>query len=71
MGFNVKIFGGRLKELRTEKGMNTIQLGEALGFSGATISRWENGKRNPCVDSIYVIAKFFNVSAGYLIGLED
>jgi len=51
--------------------MSALQLGKALGFSDATIFRWENGSRVPCVESLYRIAKYFNVPAGWLIGLED
>jgi len=71
MGFDVKIFGERLKELRTERGIGTVKLGELLEVSNATISRWENGLINPSVDSVFKIAKFFKVSAGYLIGTEN
>jgi len=69
--FDTKIFGERLKETRLEKDMSALQLGKALGFSDATIFRWENGSRVPCVESLYRIAKYFNVPAGWLIGLED
>ena len=71
MGFNVKLFGERLRELRNERGVGTVVLGKALGVSDATISRWENGMMGPSVDSVFKISKFFNVSAGYLIGTEN
>jgi len=71
MEFNTKIFGERLKELRLEKSMTTVQLGKALGVSDPSISQWENGLMKPSVDSVFRIAKFFNVPAGYLIGTED
>ena len=71
MEFDIKVFSGRLRELRLEKGMSTIKLGKELGFSDATISRWENGLIHPGISSLYKIAKYFNVTAGYLIGTED
>jgi transcriptional regulator with XRE-family HTH domain len=71
MGFDTKVFGERLKELRLEKKLTTVPLGEALGVSDAIISRWETGLSIPLADKIYVIAKYFKVSADYLIGLED
>ena len=67
----VKIFCERLKELRTEKNLSTTKLAEAVGVSDATISRWENGLRTPVIDNLLALAKFFDVSADYLIGLED
>jgi len=71
MGFNVDLFGERLKILRTKRGISTIRLGKELGVSDATISRWENGLIKPTAESIYNIAKFFGVSSDYLIGLVD
>ena len=60
----------RLKELRIEKGLTTVQLSNCLNVSDSTISRWENGVRIPSVENLFFIAKFFDVSADYLIGLE-
>ena len=66
-----QIFYTRLKELRAEKGLSTMQLGKAIGVSDAAILYWEQGVRVPGIDNLYKIAKFFNVPAGWLIGLED
>jgi len=71
MAFDVEAFSKRLKDLRIEKELTTIQLGKALAVSDATVSRWENGLRIPCADNIYNIAEFFCVPAGWLIGLEN
>lgn len=67
----MEIFTKRLKELREEKGLTTLQLGKELGFSNASISRWENGERIPNIKVLVEIAKFFKVSTDYLCGLED
>ena len=67
----MQIFCERLKDLRIEQNLSTFKLGLALGVGDSTISRWENGLRVPSIDHLYNIAKFFNVSADYLIGLED
>lgn len=67
----MKIFGERLKELRQEKNLSTIQLGKALQVSDATISRWENNIIVPSIDNLYNIAIFFNVSCDYLVGLDN
>ena len=56
------IFGKRLKELRTEKGLSQQKLGELLGFCNQTISFWEIGSREPDLDTLVQIAHFFNVS---------
>ena len=67
----MEIFCERLKDLRKENNLSTIQLGKILGVGDSTISRWENGLRVPNIDNLYNIATFFKVSADYLIGLED
>ena len=67
----MKIFCERFKELRKENKISTIDLGKILGVSNSTITRWENGIITPSIDHLYNIAVYFNVSADYLIGLEN
>ena len=40
---DTKKVGMFLKQLRTENGMTQEQLGEKIGVSNKTISRWETG----------------------------
>ncbi|MDR0855814.1 MAG: helix-turn-helix transcriptional regulator [Clostridiales bacterium] len=63
------VFAGRLKELRLESGLGQVVLSEKLGVSKGVISLWENGLREPSMSSIVAIARFFAVSADYLLGL--
>ena len=65
------IFPERLKELRLEKGLSINQLAKKLNIGAITISRWENNLRVPNIINLCVLAEFFDVSADYLIGLED
>lgn len=64
-------FKDRLKELRTEKELSQTKLAEKLGVDFRTISNWENGVRKPDIDTLLEIAKFFDVSADYLLGAVD
>ena len=64
-------FAERLKELREEKSLSQSDLSKELQISPACINRWEKNLRVPNIDSIILLCKFFNVTAGYLIGLED
>ena len=61
------VFGKRLKECRMEKGLSQQKLGEALGFCNQTISFWENGSREPDLDTLLEIAKFFEISIEELL----
>ena len=55
------VFGKRLKELRIEKGFSQQKLGEVFGFCNQTISFWENGSREPDLDTLVMIAHYFEI----------
>lgn len=67
----MKIFAERLKYLRNEKELSQRQLANELKISNAAIQRWENEMRIPNAEAIVLLAKYFNVSADYLLGLTD
>lgn len=64
-------FGERVKELRIEKGMKQSDLAKVFNIKPATLSRWENGIIEPDYKTLIKLAKYFGVSADYLLGLED
>ena len=65
------IFGERLKELRRERGVGQVELAKGIGVSNGIISLWEHGLREPTLNNLVAIAKYFGVSADYLVGLSD
>jgi len=60
-----------LKELREAKGISQVQLAEEIGVNHRTISQYENGKREPDIQTIKKLCKYFNVTAGQLLGSEE
>lgn len=64
-------FSKRLKELRTEKGLSIAALSKELKIGVASICRWENDQSDVKGDQLIIIAKFFNTSVDYLLGLEN
>lgn len=56
--------------LRKEKGMTQEQLGEKLGVTNKTISRWENGNYMPDVEMLSLLSKEFSVSINELVSGE-
>ena len=56
--------------LRKEKGLTQEQLGEKLGVTNKTISRWENGNYMPDVEMLSMLSKEFGVSINELISGE-
>ena len=64
-------FAERLKELREEKSLSQRNLAKELGVSQAAIARWENNLQIPNIEVAIIVAKYFNISTDYLLGLED
>lgn len=64
-------FAERLRELRIDKNLTQEQLAKDLGFSRPVITNWELKNREPELDVIIKIAKYFCVTTDYLLGMED
>lgn len=64
-------FGEKLKELRHSVNMSQMDLAIATGISQSAIAKWELNKTEPTASAIVAIAKFFNESTDYLLGLTD
>lgn len=64
-------FKAKLKELRNELNLLQKQLAMDLGVTQACIGKWETGDREPSLDDLIKVAKYFGVSTDYLLGLED
>ena len=61
----------RLKELRLARKMSQQRLAMELSMAQNTISRYENGEREPGIDELIRIADYFDVSVDYLLGRSD
>jgi len=62
--------GAFLKELRKGKGLTQEQLGEKLGVSSRTVSRWETGSNMPDISLLIELADFYEVDIRELINGE-
>ncbi len=60
-------FGKRLYELRQKARLTQSQLGESTGVSGKTVSKWENGKAKPGLDTVNRLADVLGVSLDELL----
>lgn len=61
----------RLKQLREENHLTIQQLADELGVANGTISRYEQGSREPKLKTWKQLADFFEVSTTYLMGFSD
>ena len=64
-------FAQRLKELRIDKGLSIQALSKEVKIGVASICRWENQQADVKGTQLVALAKFFDVTIDYLMGLED
>ena len=57
----------RIVSLRKDAGLSQQQLADDLNLSRRTISLWETGRRIPDIQSILLLADYFQVSLDYLV----
>ena len=65
------IFQKRLVEQRKLLKMTQIEMAEYLKIKQPSYIRYENGSAEPNFETLVKLAKLFDVSTDYLIGLED
>lgn len=66
-----EIFRERLNYLMQMYDTTQLKLAKASGITRQAISQYLDASTAPNIDKLYLIAKYFNVSADYLIGLSD
>lgn len=64
---DLKNTGKFLAELRKEKGYTQEQLGEKIGVTNKTISRWETGIYLPPADALLALGELFNISINEIL----
>lgn len=57
-----------LKALRAEKGISQQKLAEKIGTTQQNIHRYENGFYEPDIQTLKILADFFETSIDYLVG---
>lgn len=63
--------GTRLKFLRQRRGYTHQELAEMLGLGIRQIARYESEENEPTADILARMARVFEVSTDYLLGLTD
>lgn len=67
----MKVFAERLMEMRKERGLSQATVARDLGVSLGIVCYWETNKSDPTASNIAKVARYFNVSSDYLLGLAD
>lgn len=65
------MFSDRLRHLREDAGLKQIDIAKKLNLSGPAYGHYERGTRDPNLDTLISISKFYNVTTDYLLGISD
>ncbi len=61
------MLGTRIAALRKAAGMNQTQLAQILKISSSAVGMYEQGRREPSLDTLAAIADIFGVSIDFLV----
>lgn len=61
----------KLHEIRERTGMNKKEFAEYIGVKYTTYNNYETGAREPDSDFLIMISRKFNVSADFILGLQE
>lgn len=63
----------RLRDLREDRSkvINQQEIAELLGTTQQTYSLWERGDREIPLHHVITLAKYYNVSVDYIVGLTN
>ena len=67
---NIKV-SERIKGLMKEQGLNQVALANKIGVKQNTISAWLLNKKEPCIQSLWLLADYFDVTIDYIVGRFD
>ncbi len=65
------MYGKRIREIRKNNGLTQEEFSKKTGIPRVTICKYESEFLDLSTKAITAICKAFNVSADYLLGLED
>lgn len=67
----VDIFSNRLLELRNARNKKRQEVADDIGISRASLEYYEKGQRKPDIEVLTLLAKYYDVSTDYLLGLSN
>lgn len=63
--------GKKITQLRTEMGYTQKQLAKLANITEASLSRYENGLREPKINTLVKLAKVLGCTVDYMVGNTD
>ncbi len=64
-------YNQRIRQIREEKGLTQQKVADILHIGQRTYCDYESGKTRIPVDSLIILARFYNVSMDYISGVSD
>lgn len=61
----------RLQDLREDKDLKQIEIAKLLDTTQKQYSRWETGEYQIPLDKVIYLARLYNVSIDYIVGLTN
>lgn len=64
-------FKERFNEVLKQSGKKQTEIALALNISKQCVNDYRTGKTLPSLETLYLLCKYLDVSADYLLGLSD
>ena len=64
-------FAEHLTSLRKQRGWSQEELGNQIGVTRQTVSKWEMGQSTPELEKLVELSRLFGMSIDQLVGLEE
>ena len=61
----------KIRDLREDRDLTQKEVAEVLHISQNTYSQYENGKRQMPIDCLIALAKYYETSTDYILGISN
>lgn len=69
--YNRRVKMNKYKELRKRMGLTQKELADKIHVDQSTVSKWEQDKAVPDIQTLSLLSSFFNVSIDFLLGKNN
>ena len=64
-------FTKRFNEILKQSGRTQVEIAKALNVTKQCVNDYKTGKSVPSIETLYLLCKFLDVFADFLLGLSD